>query len=248
MKLFIKFISTISFNIILISFGFAGHLSSNNKHLNNKTNSDIKALSVFCSANGNSFQYITKSSFSSSYYSGESKAHYRGSTSFLPMIGFSLVFPSKKEWSFKKLSIIYMPENAKEYNQVKYDMKDIEDIGWQKISDSYEIKFHFFQFTFTHLYRIKLFTSKIRLLLGLGLGGGILITSGKDNNYTHMAGYGYPLGGIDIYLIRRISIFSEFHYQFGLTTSQSESSDYGSSKWHYKLFGPVLMSGLNFWF
>ena len=134
---------------------------------------------------------------------------------------------------------------------IKYDeYKSKEDSEWHKFEDPYTINFQLYQLSLSNLYKIKLFNPRFHLLLGFGFEVGVLVTPGDEQHYLnkgylHLTGSAYPAGGFEFNISSRFSLFAEYHYQWGITTSMSEFYDFGTIDWYYQIEGPMIIAGIN---
>ena len=155
---------------------------------------------------------------------------------------------TKKDWHDFRLSFIYMPETTKSYTEIKNSNSNWLSLGGADIvSKDMEL----YLINMSHVYKLNLMMHKLYLIVGFGGGGGVIrwpSHNSEGNDLYFLSYYGYPLGGVELKLFKRLSISGEYHYQYGQTNTQTVSVTGGNTTYKYNLEGHEVAVGINIYF
>ena len=153
----------------------------------------------------------------------------------------------KKSWHDFRFSFVYMPETTKEYTEINIDNAGWQDLDGHTVSKNMEM----YLVNMTHIYKLNIIGHFMSINIGFGGGGGVIRWPSynvEGTDIMFITYYGYPLGGLEFNFGKHVSIWGEYHYQYGKSLSQMDSVTGGDIKWGYRLEGHEVAVGMNFYF
>jgi len=230
--------------LILIGFGFYSQCQE--KKPESLFNRPTFSANYYASAN--QYLLVTKYRNMNNYKDNKSKIVSKGDFKILHIIGVGFFAKTKKDHRITRFDISYMPKQIIEYNKTRGDTEvlNIDSTINNTSINPFMIDIEAINMSMNFLYKLNPRNKSVFFYLGYGFCFSFINT--YNRKYNHFGIIIFPTGGLTVRLGNRLSIFTEYHYLYGITTGFHEQYVHTSASWHFYPRGSELEFGLNFHF
>lgn len=149
----------------------------------------------------------------------------------------------KKKWNQSQINLTYFPEFERRYNEIK-----IGDEDWTPSSKT--VNMEIYMLDLSKIFKINIFMNMLYLNLGAGVGGGAIkwSTDVPEGDFLSFAGQVYPIGGLELMLLKHFGFFAEFRYHYGISEPVTKTLDSVKHQYQFNMAGREFKAGLNIYF